>query len=298
MGLGLSWLALWGVSAQAGVKATPAVITLKSITAQATVRLSQDGRPLAASQVSRWEILASGHVYNRMFDCAKTEGGLTITPSAQAEIGSYDWVIHTPAGSVTVNLFAPLGEYGNPLEQLAAQMGVSVEAINERYNLTSRYGRARVSIELPPVYHVGQALEAAIEAAPGVVQTWAVNADIQGEGPRFTHVFDEPGAYTILYTEEKGGTTLTSALASTSVAPLPAIPWRVRLHAETTFSAPEGYGRYTWRVDGKEAGKLRAFPCRFDKPGKCHVECTAKDPEKGLPGTFLRFVYEVDVGTR
>jgi len=284
------------------VTADPAQVTFTSPQQSATVKLMKDGMPIPAKDVQGWKFLASGHDYREMITVEKMDGAIKIAPSNALEVGSYDLSIETAAGSVVVQVFAPLSDLPDIVQKKAAATGDAEEKIRKSMGLTTGAGRETVNIELAPVYYEGQTLELKVETQPGRTQTWFMNGELIAEGPdqnAIAYTFKEPGEYVLNYveTEKKDGRTVTVARAeaNTRVAAMPAVPTDTAVGVQTEFLAPSGYKEYVWTVDGQERSTESSLKYTFKAPGAYAVECLASSPEQGPVQGFQRVKYEVTV---
>ena len=282
----------------AELRADPDVLVFHRTDQQATTRITRNGEPLPAGQMGEIKLWASGHDYQHMFRYRREDGALTLIPSETCEVGSYDLVMHTPAGNVNVKVYTPLDEMPGTLENLAASAGITVDQLRERMGLVTPVGTVEVRFTLPEVYYEGQALELELDAIEDAIHTWKINDEVVGQGPdarSLYYVFERPGLVVVEYTATRGDRVVAEARDSTMVAKLPPVEWRVPKNVEFTLHATPGYGKYTWSIDGRQAGTGRAFTHTFTQAGNFTIECLAEEPQAGPRGTFLRVTYAVTV---
>ncbi|MCX5772068.1 MAG: hypothetical protein NTZ09_17595 [Candidatus Hydrogenedentes bacterium] len=286
------------------VTADPAKATFTSPQQSATIKLTNDGAPIPATDIRGWRLLASGHDYKHMLSVEKMDGALKIAPSKTLEVGSYDLNIQTAQGSVVVQVFAPLSDLPDIVEKTAALTGLSEKAIEAKMGLLTATGREEIQIDLPPVYYEGQTLELTMAAKPGPGHTctWFMNGDLMAEGPEqnaLAYTFTETGEYvlTCIETEKKNGNTATVARtrAHTRVVAVPGVPTEVAVNTKMEFAPPPGYQKHTWRIDGKEVSNEPVLKHAFQAPGTHTVECLASSPDAGPPKGFLRIRYNAAV---
>lgn len=282
----------------AGVTAAPASLTFGSLQQQLTVRLTEEGKPIPADGIRGWRLLADDHAYTPMFSYKKAAGALTLTPTERLEVGSYDLVIDTAAGSVTVKVDAPLDELSSVVETEAAKTGLSVEAVKRKLGLATESPRGEVTIELPPTYYEGQALRVSMPPNPTRTYVWTINGETIAQGPgknSLVYVFKTVGNYLLGYAEQQNGKTVASTSAQTTVAPRPPIPWEVPRYARVERYAPEGFTGYTWSIDGKVVSVGPKFSHAFNQLGRFTVDCLAQSPKDGHPDEFVRLRYDTTV---
>lgn len=293
VGVAMSW-----PGHAAGLQAKPDSVSFTKTDQTHTVQLTVDGKPLPASSVTSVRFMATGSDYIHMMKVERADGALKLTPSATVEIGSYDLVIGTTAGTVTVKAYTPLSDMPDTQEKMAREMGVTVEQLKERLGLTAPLGRERVTVDLPSVYYEGDVLRLAMTPNPDREFVWEINGDVvlQGKGENeLSYVFAKPGAYALSYKEKDGGATVASMSANTMVVERPALPIRVAAGGDSILQGPEGFAEYQWKIGGNVVATTRALTYNFATPGKIQVECIAGKPQAGPAGGFVRYVFDVTV---
>lgn len=293
----LPMFALYSQNSYSEVTADPAEVTFVSPNQSFTIHLANSGTPIPAADIQGWKLLASEHDYQHMIVVEKLDGALIVTPSKAVELGSYDLRIDTAMGDVVVRVFMPLSDVPDIVEKMTALTGESEARVMKQLGLSSTTGRGEVSMTLPPVYYEGQTLEQTLAKAPeaGHTATWfingeIVNSDISNSGIAYT--FEKPGEYVLTYIEtvKEGGAVVVVARgsASTSVVVFPGIAAETTAGTAMTFSAPAGYQKHLWRVDGKEISTEDSLTHTFPTAGSSVVECLASDPVTGHSGGYLR----------
>ncbi len=285
-------------AAAAALKADPDVLVFHHTSQSLTAAITRDGQPVPAAEMGGIKLWASGHDYAEMFRYDKSDGALTLTPTGFCEVGSYDLVMSTASGNLNLKVFTPLDEMPETLERLAASMSISLDELRRRMGLVTSLGEVRVDFTLPEVYYEGQALQLEFDVIEAASHTWKVNDEIVAQGPdaaRLFYVFDKPGLVLVEYTASRAGRTITAAQDSTMVVQVPAISWKVPRGVEFILSATAGYGKYTWKVNGKLAGEGDRLTHQFTEAGPATIECLGEEPSRGPAGTFLRVIYDVTV---
>lgn len=292
---------LLSAGAQAAVTADPERIRFDSQEDTATVQLRANGDPLPASAIRNTRLLASGHNYMHMLDCQAKDGKVLLKPTRELEAGSYDLVLDTRAGHVTIKIYAPLDKMRSVVDEAATATGISMEQARDKLGLTTTLPRVEVDIDLPPVYYEGQAVRLRMPQDANRTYEWGINGVVLKDGRganTFTYVFPEPGSYVLSYVEKVDGKVAAAELAETTVVPVPAVAWEARAGQEFVLMGPAGYTAYVWTVDGKEVAKSREFAYTFAQPGHYTVECMATGPTEGPGDSYMRRVYETTVPSK
>jgi hypothetical protein len=100
------------------------------------------------------------------------------------------------------------------------------------------------------------------------------------------------------YAALRNGKPVSQARASTMVAKVPPIEWKVPANVEFTLYGTPGYNKYTWTVGGLKRATGRRLDYEFAEYGASTIECLCEEPAGGPEGTFLRITYEVTVTKR
>lgn len=293
-------LVLFSVSASAygEVVATPNSVTFHSTTQTHEIDLSQNGKPVPASDILGWQLLASKHDYHYFLDYQKRDGVLVLTPSKLVEVGSYDLVIRTRAGNATVKVYTPLTEMADIIEKTAMARGITQQEARDVLGLTTPRAQSIVKIDLPPVYYEGQTLNLTMPPSPDTEYVWKINGEIVQEGlgnNTLVYTFPSPGEYILTYTEKRAGSVVAETVAQTCVAPLPAVRTEVARGVSVTFEAPGEHTQCTWMVDGDTVGTMPVLKYTFTEPGEHLVECIASDGADDPEGTYIRTYRKVSV---
>jgi len=300
----LPMFALFSQNSFSAVIAEPAEVTFVSPNQSFTIHLTSGGTPIPAADIQGWRLLASDHDYQHMIVVEKMDGAVIVSPSKAVELGSYDLSIETSKGSVVIRVFMPLSDVPDIVEKLTALTGESEARVKEKLGLSSTTGRSEITFTLPPVYYEGQTLEQTLAKEPeaGHTSTWFVNGeavDGDDENNAFAYTFERPGEYVLTYVEtvtENGTVVLVAhGRASTSVVAFPSIAAEATAGTPITFSAPAGFQKSVWSVDGKEISTGDSLTYTFAASGSAMVECLSTDPVKGPSGSFLRVRFRTNV---
>jgi hypothetical protein len=277
------------IPATAGaLTAEPATVTFHAQDDTVTITLRDNGAALNGAAVTGWKLMASGHDYNHMLDVQKTADGLVVSPTNDLEMGTYDLVVSTRAGSATVDVRAPLTELKSIVDEMAAKWGISTAEAKDRLGMKTTPGTAEVDITVPATYYEGQSLSLDVPMVDNELR-WLVNGKVVEEGPGATslaYTFEETGNYVITVQVLEDGTIVGSDSVWTTVAPRPAVAWSVRPGREFTLDAPFGYATYMWKVDGEVVGTGRTLTHRFQTPGTYDVTCKAQETGAGSYDVF------------
>lgn len=296
--------AAYAPSSHGAVTADPAAVTFVSPNQSFTIHLLSDGAPVAEKDISGWQLLASGHDYQHMIVVEKMAGAIVVTPSKAVELGSYDLSIETTQGSAVVRVFMPLSDVPDVVEKITALTGLSEARIKEKLGLSNTTGRDEIQFGLPPVYYEGQQLALTLPTAPtqGHKSFWFINGDTVAEGPTphaLNYTFEKPGEYLVTYVElatENGVAVLVArGRASTSVVAFPGIYTETSVNTAMEFSAPPGYQKHVWSIDGKEISTGSSLTHKFLESGSYVVECLASSPDLGPTEGYLRVRFNTTV---
>jgi hypothetical protein len=135
-------------------------------------------------------------------------------------VGSYDLVIRTRHGAVSVQVYMPLSDLEGIVEEQAKALGISVEEVKERLGIARRYGRETIHFESPLVVYAGQELVVATPCPPGRAYEWRLNGVVVaqgGEAVPLRHRFEEPGVLALEYRESADGRPVASGVAAVTV---------------------------------------------------------------------------------
>lgn len=296
----------WSVLARAQVVAQPSAITFTRSDQSHQVTLLHDGKPLTEAEIQGSKIYIEKNDYDEFFSIRKGPGTLTITPTSQVEISTYDWVIQTAYGPVTVRITTPLQDDPNSLESRAKMLGVTVEELKVRLGLFTTGPREEVTLLLPPAYYTGQTLNITMEKRPGRSYLWRINNKIVAQGPdanSISVVFNEPGPQIVEYAETEGTAVVASGIASTNVLAQGAAQTVPVAGATPALSsslvvlhAPEGYAHNVWKTNGTVLQEGAEFRHDFKKAGQYVVTLESAQPTlEGLPATQTKDYHVVVV---
>lgn len=282
--------------AAAALEATPGQITFSSIQESARIALSHNGAPVPASDVQSVKLYVANHDYDHMIDVSREDGAITVRPTGMLELGTYDLAIRTAHGEKRVPVYALLQIVDASLEARAARLGVTVEEVKARLGISQAAGQDRVSLNVPELFYVGQALETNVPLAAGRTARWMINGTAHtAEGGTFRYVFEQPGTYDIGYLESANGMTLAVGLDTTLVVPEPAVKTSVAAGTKLTLHAPAGYQDFAWTLDGEPAGSEATWSGDFSAPGEHAVMVRASNPAPGARQAFRLVTYKVTV---
>ena len=268
--------------AAAALTADPSAVVFQSLDETATVTVLNNGAPVAVESVKSHELYVGEHTYGYMIGVHAVDGKLQIKPKI-LEAGSYMLVVNTNAGEVRVDVYAPLAELPTTYESQAAMLGMTVDELKEQLRLVDTFPRERISIELPPVYYVGQTLTIQLEPSQNTM-SWAINGDTITEGVNantFHYTFKKPGDYLLTYVEHRDGAVVAADTAVTRVLRQPAVETEIKPNTEVILSGPAGYSHYTWNYNESQLGKERVLRYKPLAPGEYLIVCTAEGPAGG-----------------
>lgn len=285
-------------SQDGGLTTEPREVTFTSTDQSHAIKVLSNGQPIAASRVSQAKVMVEQHDYDHMFDVTKSGETLTISPTDKVEVGSYELRLQTDIGTVTANIYAPLSDLESILAERAKELGVTVAQVKTMMGLSTPATRERLSIDLPPVYYLGQTLSLPMPTASDREFVWKVDGKtVQfGEGPHvFEYTFLDNGYYSISYTERAKGVAVAGDTAMVQVIPEPAVEMNITPGTPVAFQGPPAYASYSWKVDGDIVSRNETYRQTFNNAGTYAVECIARTPEAGLEEEFRKITYEVIV---
>lgn len=275
--------------AMAAVTATPSTITFNNQVQTVSVSFQHNGQPVSPDAIGNARLLVGkgDHTsdYSRMIRVSKTDQGIRVEPTRNLEVGSYDLVVDTRHGPASIRVYAPLADLKSILDEADGPGGPRLGALREELGLSTRTGRASVSIDLPPVFVLGDTLSLSMEHDANREYIWAINGEVvqRGHGASsFEYTFNQTGDFILTYAERRDGATLASAEAITRVTEPPALPYTVPRGTSPPFEGPAGYAEYRWEVNGEVMGTQRTFSKQFDQAGEYLVTLRASDPERGV----------------
>ena len=294
----LTMMTLAPMPAFAVVYAQPDSVTFTSHGQRVAIKVLNDGVPVPASRISSVRLLVEPHDYDHMVKVTTGDGVVNLEAAEALEVGSYTLAITTADGQAKVSVYAPLSELPNTLENRARLLGISDDEMRQRLGLTSETGREAITIQLPPVYYVGQTLTLPMDTRPDRHCTWMINNKVVLEGlgkSTLVHTFTETRDCVLTYIERQGNAIVASATAYTKVVDLPAMRIEAARGEMIALNGPAGFSRYSWTVEDSVQGKERAFTHSFKDSGVYKVVVSAEGPLPGWPEGWQRFTYVIHV---
>ncbi len=292
---------LTSVSHSQGIIAEPNTITFNNFNQQYTIKISNNGIPIKKADIKGWSFIADNHVYNHMVSVIYQDGGILVKP-AELEAGTYDLIINTTYGKVSISVSAPLDQLFGSIEDIARMKGKTVEEVKREIGLYTPSPRCDISIILSPQYYEGQTIELKIDGNLDHFYIWKVNNKIilQGIGEtKFEYTFPEPGDYTIEVIEKEGEAIVGSANAKTKVVMYEPIKVNAKMNQPITLKGVPNYTNYKWLVDGVEQNNNSEIAIfKFNAERDFRVECIATNPKDGKPESFVRTIYIVSLSKK
>ena len=199
-------VAYW--AAAGPLRAVPDTISFSQENASATITLMNGDAPLEVSAITSIKALASDHDYIEMFTVERPKSGpasLTIRANPKfIEAGSYDLTFATTAGTVVVDVKAPLDAHKDIVQKRMAETGKSETEVKKELGLLTIVPRSEISIALPEKLMVGQVLDIKLPHVEGHEYVWTIDGKetMQGkpaEGLKIS--FDKSGDHTIGFKE-------------------------------------------------------------------------------------------------
>ena len=289
-------LALAVAPAALAVEAVPSAIEIKTADQVVTIGVTHDGAPVPAASITSVKLYVDNHDYDHMITVEKKDGAVTIRPTEALELGHYDLAIKTGQGEVRVPVTALQSVADEGLEARAKRQGVTVEEIKAQLGISQSFGQDRIDLNLSETYYVGQSLTMKMEVPAGRIASWMVNgAAVDAPGGSLNYPFEQTGIYDIAYVEKQKERTMAIALGTVTVVAEPSIPVTVKAGVIQTLLGPEGYGRYTWKLDGADAGKESSWKGSFESPGAHSVTVRAEAPSAESAQSFRELTYAITV---
>lgn len=214
---------LWSAGAWAAVTAEPAAVTFNAPDQSATVQLRQEGKPVAAAEVQGYDLLVGDHTYEYMISLTKQEGSVLLKPTDQMEVGSYQLVIRTAHGPVTVAVYSPLAEVSSILDEQALALGIPVAELKARLGLAVPVrGGEKVTFALAPVYYVGDKLKIATPCPADRTYEWLLNGKVVATGTGtaaapMEYTFTATGLHVLEYNEKLNNRVVASGRETANV---------------------------------------------------------------------------------
>ncbi len=292
----VSALAIALAPAALAVEANPSQIGINTADQAVTIGVTHDGAPVPAASITSVKLYVDNHDYDHMITVEKKDGAVTIRPTEALELGHYDLAIKTGQGEVRVPVTALQTVADEGLEARAKRQGVTVEEIKAQLGISQSVGQDRIDLNLSETYYVGQSLKMKMDVPAGRTASWMVNgAAVGAPGGSLNYPFEQTGIYDIAYVEKEKERTMAIALGTVTVVAEPSIPVTVKAGVTQTLMGPEGYGRYTWKLDGAEAGKGSSWKGTFEIPGTHSVTVRAEAPSVDSAQSFRELTYAITV---
>jgi len=291
-------LALCGLAAPVwAIEASPSTLTFNRQTEAFEVRLTDAGEALAAADIKATRFMVGESNYSRMIAVTPIDGGIRVAGTGFLEVGSYLLVIETRRGTTSVSVHVPLRGEKSVLDQRTEALGGAKDEAMQEIGLTTPVPRGSMRFTLPPRYTVGQGLRLAAPGDPGLVYRWLVNGSLEAEGAgalELTYIFPAESDYTVRLEQRSVSGDWKLASESTTMAEdTAAIAVNAKPGQRMTFTAPEGFGKYTWSLDGNPAADGRTAIIAFPAAGAYDVVCRCEGRDTDLPGSFFNVRYDV-----
>lgn len=297
--LSISLLLVLGATLSYGeITATPSTLTFHNTNQEETVTLTADGTEIPATAVHRWQFLVDQRNYSHMLQVKHSATGLCIQPSNTAEAGSYQLVLDTASGNVAISVFMPLSELKTSIESLSKRMNIPIEEIQQQMGFTRRLGREKITMNLLPVYYLGQRILITMPGIENRISKWNINGETIQEGPEAQNLeysATATGPLLVTYEEWEDNALVASATTLTEVVREPAILQEVGENVTVAFQAPPGFASYTWMLDEVQTGTNADFSHQFKTPGEYQVTVKCAEPTTSSPYTFREVQYKVCV---
>ena len=281
----------------AAIEATPGSLTFNRQTDTFEVRLTDAGEPLAAADIEATRFMVGESNYGRMISVTPIEGGIRIAGTGFLEVGTYLLVIETRRGTTSLSVRVPLKGETSILDQRTQALGGAKDEAMREIGLSTPVTRGSMRFILPQRYIVGQGLRLAAPGEPGLVYRWLVNGGLEAEGAgalELTYIFTAESDYTVRLEQRSISGDWKLACESTTMAEQSTtVDATAKPGQRMTFTAPEGYGKYSWTLDDKPVGKERKAVITFPTAGTYAIVCRCEDRSSDIPGSFYNVRYEV-----
>jgi hypothetical protein len=299
VGMPKRWLAVLAVAmapVTMAVETLPNSIEIKTADQSVTIGVTHNGTPVSAANIRSVKLYVDKHDYDHMITVEKADGAITIRPTEALELGHYDLAINTAQGDVRIPVTALQGIADEGLEARAKRQGVTVDEIRAQLGISQSLGQERIELNLPSVYYVGQSLKIDMTPGAGRTGTWAVNGEPVGSsGASLVYTFEAAGIYDFAYVEKEDGRTVGVALDTVNVVAEPAIPVSVNAGVKQSLVGPDGYGKYTWKLDDIESGTGPTWVGAFEGPGTHRVTVRAEMPLADSSQSIRELTYLITV---
>ena len=197
------------------VSADPTSVKISNPSQGVSINLTSGGKALPASAIRGYTFNVEKHTYEFMIKLDKHDGGVTLTPTEQAEVGTYDLTIKTSQGDVHVTVDMTMKEGDDTNAARADAAGVPLEQVERPV------GRETVTISAPGPYKAGDVLRLETPCPANRTYAWSVNGKVvkQGKGPEvFEYTFPEAGSYVVKYKDFEDGKPKATGTFTVSVS--------------------------------------------------------------------------------
>lgn len=184
------------------VSADPASVKISNPKQSVSINLTSGGKALPASAIRGYTFNVDNHTYEFMIKMEKRNGGVTITPTDQAEVGTYDFTIKTSQGDIHVTVDMTMKEGDDTNANRADAAGVPLDQVQRPV------GRETVTISAPGPYKAGDVLRIESPCPANRTYEWSVNGKVvkQGKGAEaFEYTLPEAGTYAVAYKDYEDG---------------------------------------------------------------------------------------------
>tara|TARA_R110001592_G_scaffold112264_1_gene310305 strand:+ start:854 stop:1807 length:954 start_codon:yes stop_codon:yes gene_type:complete len=278
------------------VEVNPAHVNFTTITTRVKIAVTHNGMPVAASDVKSVKLYVADYDYDHMISVTKSDGQISIVPTEMLEQGNYDLVIKTVHGEgrVAVESLTAIADSG--LEARAQRQGVSVEEIKAQLGISQPLGRERIDLDFTGTYYLGQKIEQHIAVAEGRRAVWMVNGvEVPTADGKFSYTVDPVGIYDIAYLEKEAERVVALGLGTVVVVKEPRVLAEASAGSTTRFTAPAGYGKYAWTVDGNAVDGGATWSGSFDTAGDHELMVRCTDPAQETSQALRVTTYLVKV---
>lgn len=196
----------------AAVTADPSAITLSAPEKAVAIKLNDGTKAIGGAAIKGYTFNVDDHTYENMVSVKPTETGVDVTPTEEAQVGSYDLTINTTAGAVLIKVNMPLDEAPDSLKNQAEAQGMTVDELLIKNGVAKPLAREKVTIEAPGPYEPGSTFRLLTPCPDDRDYEWRVNGKVvmTGHGPEpFEYTFGEAGTYVLEYRDHKPGVTAT-----------------------------------------------------------------------------------------
>lgn len=237
--------ALFGGAVYAEIGFEPSPIVITSRNEPVTVRIVDDGAPVAAGRIGGIRLRIEHRDYSKMMEAGRSDGMLRLTPTPILEIGTYDLDVFIDGRAATMPVVVTLEDEPSSLSRRAFDQGLTELDIRHQLGLYTE-GRESVVIDLPEWMYVGKRISLRMPTPAGAAYQWHVNGepDAQGVGAHtFTYPLTQPGRYSFRYVETGPHGAVIEAAAQTEAREEPPVAVRGGRSDAVRLAGPEGTQR-------------------------------------------------------